>query len=338
MGTDTGKQQVMKPWVRIWMIVVVSAVFTAFLIHRSGSNGNTQRALTKATTHGFANLAWVKRQSRASPAAKQSKVDSNARPAEANWLSLFASSSDLFAFAKKAAVPAFHGDGTAALYVARALEICQLQVVLYGHAPNPQGAFENWLSEQEHVPEPEAAKLRRNFDLCKGFFSGDAFASLPPKKGGYLAFSYWLNAASRDGNPVAEVIHVGNELPAVGNGRNRQGPQAMLIRAVSTGDPEAVFRTGYLLLDGHGGNSVDAYALAIAGCDLGYDCSANNSFIFGDCVRLGNCSPGLDFQDKIEQEIGPAGYAKAYEVARQLEAAISQGDTAAISKVVYLSK
>lgn len=188
------------------------------------------------------------------------------------------------------------------------------------------------------MPEPEVAKFQRNFDLCKGFFSGDAFASLPPKKGGYLSFSYWLNAASSDGNPVAQVIHVANELPAVGNGRNRQNAQAMLISAVSTGDPEAVFRTGYLLLDGHGGNSADAYALAIAGCDLGYDCSANNSFIFGDCARLGNCPPGLDFQDKIAQAIGPAGYAKAYEMAQQLEAAISQGDTTAISKVVYLSK
>lgn len=328
----------MKLWTRIGLIVTVGAVFAVFLLYRLRSNGNTQGSLTETTAHGHATLAWVRRQSYSSPTAKSSKVDSGAQVDQANWPSLFASSADLFAFAQKAAIPASHGDGAAALYVARALEVCQLQVALYGHTPDPRGAFESWLSEQEHLPEPEVAKFRRNFDLCKGFFSGDAFASLPPRKGGYLSFSYWLTAASTDGNPVAEVIHVGNELPAIGNGRNRQDAQATLISAVSSGNPEAVFRTGYLLLDGHGGNSVDAYALAIAGCDLGYDCSANNSFIFGDCARLGNCSPGLDFQDRIAREIGPAGYAKADEIAQQLEAAISQRDTAAISKVVYLSK
>lgn len=328
----------MKLWTRKGLIAVVIVAFVAFLGYRVRSNGNTQGSLTETTAHKFASLASVRRESHASPTAKPSKVDSVVPLAQANWPSLFASSSDLFAFAQRAAAPAFHGDGTAALYIARALETCQLQVALYGHAPDPQGAFESWLSEQEHMPEPEVTKFRRNFALCKRFFGGDAFASLPPKKGGYLSFSYWLNAANSDGNPVAEVIHVGNQLPAVGNDRDRQGAQTTLISAVSTGDPEAVFRTGYLLLDGHGGNNVDAYALAIAGCDLGYDCSANNSLIFGDCARLGNCSPGLDFQDKIAREIGPAAYAKAYEVAQQLEAAISQGDTTAISKVVYLSK
>lgn len=328
----------MKFWRHVGLIVVVGAVFGVILAHRLRSSGNIQRSSTETRAPGFGNVRWMKPESHASPAVETSKLDAGARPNKAEWASLFTSSSDLYAFAKEAALPAFHGDGTAALYVAKALEICQLQVALYGHTSDPRSAFESWLSEQEHMPELELAKLRRNFDLCRGFFGSNAFASLPSRKGGYLSFSYWLNAANSDGNPVAEVIHVGNELPAVGNGRNPQGAQAMLISAVSTGDPEAVFRTGYLLLDGHGGDSVDAYALAIAGCDLGYDCSANNSLIFGDCARLGNCSPGINFQDRISEKIGPAGYAKAYELAQQLEAAISQGDTTAISKVVYLAK
>ncbi|MDE2449304.1 MAG: hypothetical protein KGO22_10055 [Gammaproteobacteria bacterium] len=328
----------MKSWTRIGVFVLAGAMFAGFLNHRLRSNGNTQRSLSDTNAQAFADIPWVRRQPHAPAPAKPGKVDSSASIAEPKWSAEFASSADLFAFTKKAAVPAFHGDGTAALYVARALEICQLQVVLYGHASDPQGAFEAWLSEQQYMPEAEAAKSRHNFDLCRGFFGGNAFASLPPKKGNYEAFSYWLNAASSDGNPVAEVIHVGNELPAVGNGQNHRDAQAVLISAVSTGDPEAVFRTGYFLLNGHGGNSIDAYALTIAGCDLGYNCSANNSFIFGDCARLGICSPGLTFQDKIAQQIGPGGYAKAYELAQQLEAAIADGDTTAISKVVYLSK
>ena len=331
----------MKPWIRIGLLAVIGLGLATFLIHGLRWTSNTRGSPTTASASSLANSAWMKPPRDALPATSPSKTDYGAAPVVEDWPALFSSSTDYFAFVKNAAVPALHGDGTAALYVARAVEVCQLQVALYGHAQDPQSTFENWLSAQEHMPEPEVTKLQRRFNLCRGFFGGDAFASLPPRKGGYLSFSYWLNTSSDDGNPVAEVIHVANELPAVGNGGNREvamKAQSTLISAVSTGDPEAVFRTGYLLLSGHAANSVDAYALAIAGCDLGYDCSANNSYIFGECAKLGHCPPGLNFQDRIRQEIGPAGYAKAYEMAQQVEAAISQRDTTAISKVVYLSK
>lgn len=331
----------MKPRERTALILVVGVVFAALLIYRLRPGGVIRKSSTPPTPRSLADSAWPKPESHGSPTTKPGKVDPSARRADADWASLFASSHDFFAFVKGAAGPAFRGNGAAALYVSRAVEVCQLEVALYGHAPDPRAAFENWLSEQVYAPEPEVARAQRNFDLCKGFFSGNAFASLPPRKGGYLSFPYWLNAADTDGNPIAEVIHVANELPAIGNGQNRRTAaeaQATLIGAVSTGDPEAVFRTGLFLLGGHGANVTDAFALAIAGCDLGYDCSADNSLIFGRCAELGTCATGLDFQDWATQAIGPSAYAQAYAVAQQLEAAIAQGDTAAISGAVALSK
>lgn len=331
----------MKLRARIVSVVVVSAVAATFICYRFRLNGVTRSSSTETNAHWLADSAWMKQRPDALPAPKLRKAIPSARLAQADRASLFATSTDLFAFAKEAAGPAFRGDGTAALYLARALKICQLQVVLYGHTADPQSAFENSLSQVPYEPESEIAKLRQNFARCKSFFSGDAFASLPPKKGGYLSFPYWENAAIKDGNPVAQVIQVATELPAIGNSPNRQvtmKAQASLSSAVATGDPEAVFRTGLILMNGHGGNSIDAYALTLAGCDLGYDCSADNPLIFGDCAMLGTCATGSEFQDLVSKQLGQAGYAKAYGVAQQIEAAISQGDTNAIAGFVNLSK
>lgn len=320
-------------------IIVACVGAIAYLVHGLRSNEARRGPLAPSAPRKLAGSSPARPAAR-SAATELSKADPLPAPLETDWRSAFVSSNDYFAFVRSAAGAALHGDGTAALYVSRAVEPCELEVALYGHAPDPRAAFENQLSEQAYLPAPLAADARRRFDLCRGFFSGDAFASLPPKKGGYLSFTYWLNAATMDGNPVAEVMHVATELPARGNGGNRERvmkAEETLTHAVSTGDPEAVFRTGFFLLGGHGTDATDAFALAIAGCDLGYDCSADNQFIFGACAELGECATGADFQDWATRQIGPAAYAQAYALAQQVESAISQGDTTAIAKIIHLA-
>lgn len=320
---------------------VIVAMVATVLIYRMRPENDTPRAAVQSTPRNFANTPREKPKVAAILAMKPSAVNPSAASAETDWRSLFASSRDYFFFVKHAAGPAVHGDGTAALYVSRAVQLCQLQVALYGHARDPPAALQNALSVQSHVPEFAANEAQQAFELCKGFFGGNAFASLPPRAGGYLSYTYWYDVAYKDHNPVAEVLHVVQELPAVGNGGDGQTvlqARAMLIDAVSSGDPEAVFRVGALLLGGHGANMTDAYAIALAGCDLGYDCSASNSLIFGECAAAATCPSGEEFGDRVTKEIGSSGYASAYAKAQQLEAAISQGDTGAIARFVELRK
>ncbi|MGH8287899.1 MAG: hypothetical protein ACREV7_02590 [Steroidobacteraceae bacterium] len=325
--------------------VIVAMAATA-LIYRMRSDGDAPRVAVQAAPRNFANISWVKPKSAGTlamkpSAMKQSAMHRRAPSAGTDWHLLFSSSRDYFAFVKRAAGPAAHGDGTAALYVSRAVQLCELQVALYGHASDPLATFQNSLSEQSHMPEFAADEAQHEFELCKGFFGGDAFASLPPRAGGYLSYTYWYNVAYKDDNPVAEVLHVVGELPAIGNGSDSQTvlkARTTLISAVSSGDPEAVFRVGELLLDGHGANMTDAYAIAMAACDLGYNCSSSNPLIFGQCAAAGTCPSGEEFSDRVTKEIGSSGYAGAYAKAQQLEAAISQGDIGGIAKFVELGK
>lgn len=297
------------------------------------------RKQTSRAPKNLAKMPWTKGQPFKSDATTETAPKSNLRPQGSNWGRKFRSSHDYFAFVKQAAESALHGDGAASLYISRALDTCHLQVALFGNSSDPQAAFQAWLATQVNDPEPMLAEFQRKFSLCRGFFNGNAFASLPPKKGGYLSASYWRQLAYKEGNPVAEVLHVTTEIRGFRSGaRVITAAQKTLINAVSSGDPEAVFRAGFFLTDGYASSSLSGFAVAIAGCDLGYDCSANNPVIFGACAEFGQCPAGLTYADIVTKAIGPSGYARAYAMARQLEQAISQGDRATVAEFVQLHR
>lgn len=266
-------------------------------------------------------------------------------PHKTNWGALFASSNDYFVFVKGAEYAALHNDGAAALYISRALQVCQLEVFMYGGKPDPQTAFQEWLSGQAHMPEFAVATQKRNFDLCKGFFKANAFAGLPPlSHGSYLSASLWRNLAYKEGNPVAEVMHTAMQFPGLGVPSGPQGRQMVaeaqktLVGAIASGDPEAVFRVGSFLVDGaRTSDETRAFAIALTGCNLGFDCSGDNHLIFGDCVAaMEACQTGENYADVVTKIVGLSGYSKAYALAQELTEAISEGDVATIRRFVQL--
>lgn len=331
----------MKGLGRTVVVLVVGAVLVAFFVHRHEHGSTSAKATTSATSLSLRHIGripWTTQDPARSSTPQSIAVMSGSPPAAPDWRSRFASSHDYFAFVKRAALAASHGDGTAALYVSRALDVCQLQIALYGGSSDPQANFQTWLSEQTHMSESQAAVLQEHFDVCKRFFHSNAFAKLPPKAGGYLLASYWREMAYKDGNPVAQVFHVVSDVSVIGGKTKSRRSQLIaqaqktLVSAVSTGDPEALFRTGTFLADGHAANEVRAFAIAIAGCNLGYDCSADS---LGGCAETGQC---INFSDVVTKALGPSGYAKAYAMAQQLQEAISRGDKATITRFIQLQQ
>lgn len=265
-------------------------------------------------------------------------------PHKTDWGTLFASSNDYFLFVKGAEYAALHSDGAAALYISRALQVCELEVYMYGGKPDPKAAFQEWLSAQAHMPEFAVAIQERNFNLCNGFFKANAFAGLPPlSHGSYLSASLWRDLAYKDGNPVAEVMHAAMQFPGLGVPSGPQGRQMVeeaqktFVGAIASGDPEAVFRVGFFLVDGaRTPDEVRAFAIALTGCNLGYDCSSDNHLIFGDCVAAMACQTGETYADVVTKAVGISGYSKAYAMAQELTEAIREGDVATIRGFVQL--
>jgi hypothetical protein len=107
--------------------------------------------------------------------------------------------------------------------------------------------------------------------------------------------------------------------------------------AISGKDPGALFQVGQLLSDGHASSDpLQGFAVSIAACDLGYDCTANNTELFGDCAAQGACPPGINYSDVIKKVAGDTGYAQAYALAQQLEDAMNRGDAIAVQQFVRL--
>lgn len=259
-----------------------------------------------------------------------------------DWTRQYNTASDYFSFVKGAAASAAAGDGRAALYIGRALNKCLGLVREYAQSDNPEADFERKLVSQPALPSWVLDKQRKDFNSCAGFIKGDAFADLPQRTGGYSSSAYWMTQAYDDGDPLALAMHAGRELTGLTADANfavSDSVQADMETAVASGDPAAIFQVSQILTSGLDGSATRrGFALAIAACELGYDCSANNPDLapYLGCAQNGLCASGLIYSDVIKKSLGEAGYAEAYGQAKNIESALASRDIGALDSYVKL--
>jgi hypothetical protein len=261
-----------------------------------------------------------------------------------DWGKDFEASGDHFQFVSKAARSALEGDGRAAFYVAKALRTCMVNTHLYQNSPDPESAFHTTWAEQPNAPSWLVDRARKTFQSCEGFLKGDPFLDLPNRPGGYNSTSYWMELAYSDGDPLALASHAGSALAKGAlvmtpdrSAASIQDAQLDINEAAMSGDPEALFQIGQIVSNGHGADSIQGFAVSLAACELGYDCSTKNSDgPFAGCIAAATCAPGLSYADIVTKSVGPDGYATAYAQAQQLEDSIARGDMDTVLKFVKL--
>jgi hypothetical protein len=257
-----------------------------------------------------------------------------------DWAKKYYGAVDYFEFVSNAAKSAVDGDGRAALYISQALNKCLGQNIEYAKSSNPEADFNAKVAAQPNLPQWVLDKERKDFQACAGFLKGDAFANLPERPGGYLSASYWMTQAYNDGDPLALAFHAGSDLTTASLNANvplSSSAQTDIENAVASRDPGAIFQVGQILAGGRYSNSpLQGFALAIAACDLGYDCSANNPALatYLGCGELGTCPPGFTYADVIKKAVGNDGYTDAYSRAQEIENALANGDRIALGPFV----
>jgi hypothetical protein len=262
-----------------------------------------------------------------------------------DWEKEYKQSGNYFDFVSRAARQAFDGDGRAALFISKALYQCSPVAKQYAHSVDPEADFNAYWAGMTKAPQWVLDKARKDFQACFGFIRGDAFAGLPDRPGGYNSIRYWADQASADNDPVAQSIQAGTDVAKTvfeksssANATSIESAQLSINNAVASGDPAALFKVGQILTDGHASNNpLQGFAVSIAACNMGYDCSADNVEIFGDCAAQGQCTAGSTYADLVKKAIGEDGYAKAYAVAQQIEDAVARGDSTAVQQLVKLS-
>jgi hypothetical protein len=261
-----------------------------------------------------------------------------------NWAKEYNATSDYFNFVVRAARNALDGDGSAALYISKALYLCLPIARQYARSINPETDFNAYWAGMTKAPQWVVDKARKDFQSCNGFIKGDAFAGLPERPGGYSSSGYWMEQAAKDQDPVALSLQAGSDISKASSEnsgdvktKSLESAQVAINNAIASKNPAALFQVGQLLSDGHASSDpLQGFAVSIAACNLGYDCTANNAELFHDCAVQGACPQGINYSDVIKKVVGVAGYAQAYARAQQLEDAMARGDTSAVQKFVQL--
>jgi hypothetical protein len=255
-----------------------------------------------------------------------------------DWNREFQNATDYFPLIAKAAKAGLAGDGRAAYFVSRKWLECASVVRQYSGVEHPENQFNEEMNRAAHAPPEWVDRRRKQFQRCSGFYSGnspdgnDVFADLPRKEAGdYNSPKFWMDLAYRNNDPLAQTVHASLALSgASANTTQVEVAQADINKAVASGDPDALFSAGMMITNGLYVDPIEGYALSLAACDLGHDCTAVNSsgsdLPFGDCVISGTCASGSVFSDWVAKNLGADGYAQAYARAQEIKEALAQGD------------
>jgi hypothetical protein len=175
---------------------------------------------------------------------------------------------------------------------------------------------------------------------AKKALDGDGKAAL--EIGDVESMRFWNDLAYQENNPVAMTQHAAGQsgiITGTADNSKIEIAQSDIDKAAASGDPEALFLVGGLLADGRvGKDPLNGFAVMIAACNLGYDCTTNNEFAFGACAAANMCAQGEIYTDKIRETIGEADFARAYSRAQQFQDALARGDTSAVQQFVQLKR
>ena len=135
-------------------------------------------------------------------------------------------------------------------------------------------------------------------------------------RGGYRS-SYWHDQALAHGAAKADKLKIA---------------ETNLRAVVESGNPDALFGVGMLPTDGrYLSNPLNGIAVALAACNLGRDCSANNpENAFSNCKVSGACPANTDYAYLMQQSLGPDKDAQVYARAQQVQQSIESGDWDAV--------
>jgi hypothetical protein len=319
------------------IILGCTAFGIAVSLHFQGNPANTEANAIKPTVPESATMPVALTQKPPVKTQTDSAVD---------WEREFNNSSDYFAFVSKAARKAYDGDGRAALYISKALYLCVPTMKEFAKSSDAQADFDAVWATRTKAPQSTVERARKDFQTCAGFLKADAFAGLPNRAGGYNSIRFWSGESTKDGDPIAQVEEAGADIAKTvltkssdENAKSLESAQLEINKAMASKDPAALFQVGRLLSDGHASSDLlQGFAISIAACNLGYDCTTANAELFQSCAARGTCAAGMTYADMIKQVVGDSGYAQAYARAQQIQEAIARGDTKTVEQFAQLKR
>jgi hypothetical protein len=197
-----------------------------------------------------------------------------------------------------------------------------------------QRSRQSWLDGQ--TPSPDSPGFHEaHYDRCAAVAKATESAEWQTRR--VFGHEYWERLASRVDDPVFKSFEIASDADAYA--RADTGTRAEirvriaenLQQVLRSGDEAAWYDLGGRLLDSRvTADQATGYALILAACERGYDCTSANrhTWLLGDAARTK--------QESIAQRAPAATNGRAHSRQLELLALVAQGDWDGVGKFVPL--
>lgn len=257
-------------------------------------------------------------------------VSPNAKRTRAQWYEDTHRSTDIAKAVRDAAAAAEAGDDGAA----RAMTYIMLRCALPLRSIRSGGTREAYIAGYGKSNSAYAAHLQRIYDQCAPLATAAGFEGWENVPGGKWGVKYWRDLSLELGNPATEAEVLAEDLmQAAASGTPEQRTKAQqkahtfLKDILQKADGESWYVLGMRLGNSDLSSDISTgFALALAACEIGYDCSGDNERNdWYACRWLAGCTETIDLNEHIRAMTGPELYAKSYARSQQLVEMIQRG-------------
>jgi len=271
------------------------------------------------------------------------RIDSIREGAAPQWSQKLAQSDDLGLFVRDASIAAEKGDPDAAWLVAETIRKCGLVVSSIRKGGDEQ-AYLALVTSKFTTPQ-QTAEFSTTFRRCQALATDPAFADWDQQAGGKMLAKYWETLARNLNSPMAQADAVIQQASSL---TFRTSPEETAKTAeqlrnsarqvIKSRDPEALFTLGMRLANADmSKDPTYGFALALAACDLGYDCSGHNGRNpWAACDSTATCTPDRTFRDLAEEMLSAEQYAATHALAEEYKDALGRGMFGDLDKFVAL--
>jgi hypothetical protein len=255
---------------------------------------------------------------------------SHAPEVVSEWQQVLTGDIDALQFVKAVLPAAKAGDGRAAYYIAQILRSC------YGEMQKSEVQLQQELTQwRPDLPQWTRDTYERDARRCFGLAKENPFGDMPE------TYDYWFAQAYAAGDPLAQEDKAADTVAdIVADPRMTEAVRAEKVKivqdnlraVVESGDLDGLYHAGLLMASMHvSTDTMRGYSVALAACDLGYDCTAANpESLDHTCAQSGACPPGKSLSTELQQAMGPEQYAKLYARSQQVVEAVRAQDWNAV--------
>ncbi len=256
-------------------------------------------------------------------------VSPNAKRTRAQWYEDTHHSTDIAQTVRDAAAAAEAGDDGAA----RAMTDIMLRCALPLRSIRSGATREAFIANYGKSNSAYAAHLQRVYDECAPLATAAGFENWETVAGGKWGVQYWRQLSLELGNPATEAEVLAEDLMQVTSGTPEQREkaqtqaQAFVKDILQKADGESWYRLGMRLGNNDLSSDISTgFALALAACEIGYDCSGDNERNdWYACRWQPGCTETMDLNERIKSMTSPELYAKSYGKSQQLVEMIKRG-------------